>query len=83
MATIKIYCNCGAKSTVNRDIKAPDNAISMGCNWCPVCDSENDYTEWYNYSAAAVEKTGINNDQLELWNFTVPNDIKPHNPYLK
>lgn len=47
---IKLNCNCGASYEIKKDNNAPENAFSMGCNWCPKCeDSAKDYyKEWYN-----------------------------------
>lgn len=47
---IKITCDCGMIHEVERTSEIPDNVISMGCNWCPVCMDSADapYEEWYN-----------------------------------
>ena len=50
MNTIKMNCDCGKVHEVQRDSDAPKNAVSMGCNWCPICEdtAEDYYNEWYN-----------------------------------
>jgi len=51
METIPITCDgCHTTHQVTRDSTAPKNAISMGCNWCPICgdQAEDIYDEWYN-----------------------------------
>jgi hypothetical protein len=50
MTTIKINCDCGKVHEVTRTNEIPSNVISMGCNWCPICEdtAQDYYTEWYN-----------------------------------
>ena len=51
MADIKIECdNCGTILTVKRTLEIPDNVKSLGCNWCPLCEGDQDevYVEWHN-----------------------------------
>lgn len=53
MIEIKINCEgCGRVHNVYRTPEIPDNVISLGCNWCPVCEdtAEDHYKEWYNYN---------------------------------
>lgn len=47
--TIEMNCSCGKIHEVRKDDKVPENAISMGCNWCPDCEdkAEDYYMEWY------------------------------------
>ena len=50
--TIEITCEgCNETFTVIRDKDAPEDAISMRCNWCPNCEerAQDYYKEWYNY----------------------------------
>lgn len=50
MSRINITCKgCGKAHSVLRTKEIPDTATSMGCNWCPDCDSEEEYQEWFNY----------------------------------
>lgn len=47
MAEINITCEqCGVTSTVKRTDEIPDDVVSLGCNWCPLCDAYEDYYEW-------------------------------------
>jgi hypothetical protein len=72
--TIKINCDtCGEIHEVKRDKKAPDNAVSMGCNWCPNCEDKADdyYDEWYNYPDP--DDKGDDPNQLIL--FSITDDI--------
>lgn len=47
MAEINITCEqCGVTSTVKRTDEIPDDVVSLGCNWCPLCDAYEDYHEW-------------------------------------
>lgn len=66
---IKIYCDCGKSFDVNRDKESPKNAISMGCNWCPVCEdtAEDYYYEWYNESDSGEQPEPTPDNQLMLF----------------
>ena len=71
---IKIICDtCGKVHEVNRDKEAPDNAVSMGCNWCPGCEDNAGelYDEWYNYPDP--DDKGDDPNQLML--FSITDDI--------
>lgn len=53
MSRIKITCeHCNRTFEVNRTSDIPDDVESLGCNWCPACESEAEeyWDEWYNYS---------------------------------
>lgn len=53
MITINITCEgCDKTHKVRRTPEIPDHVVSMGCNWCPVCEdkAEEHYEEWYNES---------------------------------
>lgn len=52
MSNIKIHCQgCVRDFDVVRTPEIPDNATSLICNWCPMCeDTANDYyKEEYRY----------------------------------
>ncbi len=72
MNTIKITCEtCGKIHEVRRTNEIPNNVISLGCNWCPDCESKADayYEEWYNYQDEAddiIPDSEIPNNQLCL-----------------
>lgn len=51
MGTINLTCEtCGRVHEVTRTSEIPDWVISMGCNWCPLCEdrAEDYWEEWYN-----------------------------------
>ncbi len=51
MNTINIQCEtCHKIHEVTRTNEIPDWVISMGCNWCPLCEdrAKDYYEEWYN-----------------------------------
>lgn len=77
-STIKMNCDCGKIHEVGRDSDAPQNAISMGCNWCPNCEdtAENYYQEWYNLDEG--ESEGNNDDDgdpNQLIMFSIADEI--------
>ena len=71
MATIKINCDCGKSFDVTRHKEAPASAISMGCNWCPVCmdtvSAHCYYEEWYNESDSEDRAEPTPDNQLMLF----------------
>lgn len=78
MEAIKMNCDCGQIHIVTKDRSAPENAISMGCNWCPCCeDSAEDYfTEWYNFNNGGDENKNdpdVPDNQLML--FSIADEI--------
>ncbi|MGH2666097.1 hypothetical protein [Flavobacterium sp.] len=76
MQTIKMNCDCGRTHDVIRDKSAPNNAISMGCNWCPDCEDTADdyYDEWYNTNDGDDDTTpDVPDNQLML--FSIADDI--------
>jgi len=79
MATIKINCDCGHSHEVRRDSDAPENAISMGCNWCPKCEDTADsyYEEWYNLSEDGENES---DDPNQLMMFSIVDDILNEEP---
>jgi len=71
---IKITCEtCGKVHEVKRDKEAPENAISMGCNWGPCCEdrAEDYYDEWYNYP----DPNDKVDDPHQLVLFSITDDI--------
>ena len=78
MSTIQMKCeghNCFKEHTVKRDNDAPENATSMGCNWCPSCEDENAYgywEEWYNFDDEG-EDYGDDPNQLML--FSIADEV--------
>lgn len=73
MSRINIKCDCGVVHDVPRDNDAPKNATSMGCNWCPTCQKEDEYyQEWYNYDEAENYEP---NDPNQLVLFSIVDDI--------
>lgn len=79
MITIKMNCDCGKVHDVPRDLDAPKNAISMGCNWCPSCEDTADdyYNEWYNNNDEgdnySIIEPDVPDNQLML--FSIADDI--------
>lgn len=79
MTKIKINCDCGASFDVNRDKEAPDNAITMGCNWCPTCMTENEpYEEWYNDT-----DNNDNDDPNQFMLFSITDEILKKEELIK
>lgn len=66
---INITCDtCHTIHSVDRDDQAPKNAVSMGCNWCPLCEekAEDYYEEWYNESDEKHPQPEIPDNQLVM-----------------
>lgn len=71
MRTIKIHCqNCQSTHEVNRTDEVPLEAISMKCNYCPLCEHSADdyYKEWY--------------DSDDGYNGNIPADVSPNQTSL-
>lgn len=69
MARINITCDtCKTTHHVRRTNEIPAHIISMGCNWCPLCEdkSEGNYEEWYNKSDNNNTPHDIPNNQLVM-----------------
>ncbi len=67
MKTIKINCEqCNETHKVERTPEIPDSAISMGCNWCPCCEANDYYNEWYNESDKNDNNEIISDDPNQL-----------------
>lgn len=50
MAHINITCDqCHTTHEVYRTNEIPYTVTSMGCNWCPNCEANDYYHEWYNH----------------------------------
>lgn len=75
---INIHCDCGLTHEVDRDNDAPENAVSMGCNWCPSCmdDADDYYEEWYNYNDGENYETP---DPNQLMMFSITDSILKNN----
>ena len=47
MIEINITCEqCGKTHTVKRTNEIPNDVVSLGCNWCQLCDAFEDYEEY-------------------------------------
>lgn len=60
---------CGKVHDLPRTPEIPKHVVSMGCNWCPVCEgsAKDYYREWYNESDEASntpKPTPVGNNQL-------------------
>lgn len=78
MASININCDCGKVHEVTRDSDTPNNAISMGCNWCPFCEDTADsyYNEWYNFSEGDnTETEEVPEDPNQMILFSIADNI--------
>lgn len=72
---IKITCDtCSKSHDVHRDIDAPKDATSMGCNWCPACEdrAEDYYEEWYNFNESGESES---NDPNQLVMFSIADEV--------
>lgn len=66
---INITCDtCHTTHSVDRTKEIPKNIISMGCNWCPLCEdrAEDYYEEWYNDSDDKESTPEIPDNQLSM-----------------
>ncbi len=66
MTKINITCDtCKKTFVVGRTNEMPDEVTELFCNWCPSCDSDEDYEERYSYEPLS-SPPDLNQVKLEI-----------------